>query len=93
MEQAQKMDAIAKHNIVVMALLTQTEAQKQSQVQKQNEQSEESTKKEISTGHQEFNAVKPGSQAVQKPTGQATQWQVNWDYSLHKFFPVIKLNK
>ena len=86
------MDNIAKHNIVVMALLTQTEAQKQKQVQQQREQTKESSGQETSTQDQDFSGVKPGSQA-QKSTGQATKWRVDWDYSLHKFFPVIRLNK
>ena len=87
------MDSIAKHNIVVMALLTQTEAQKQKQIQQQAEQSKASSGKEISRGDEGFSGDKSGSQTVQKSPGQATQWQVNWDFSLHKFFPVIKLNK
>ena len=88
------MDTIAKHNIVVMALLTQTEAQKQKEIQEQKDQSEGSNSRESSEAEKQLAGVKLGSKAVKDGSGkQTTQWRVEWDYSLHKFFPIMKLNK
>lgn len=82
----QVLENIAKRNIVAMAILTQAEAQKELALQEQENAVKTDSIKEQqlpTTGKHE------GSAAIT----QAPEWRIEWDFSLHKFFPIVKLAK
>ena len=84
------MDTIAKHNIVVMALLTQTEAQRQKAAE-QSQQGKKEDERNSSTGDLVSSERALSGQTVHALTGP--QWHIKCDYSVHNYFAIITVNK
>ena len=87
LEQFQVLENTAKRNIVATALLTQTEAQKELIAQQTGAQT-------CDTPNKSSGKDSPiGLNGSMSTTPKATNWNIAWDFSLHKLFPVMKLSK
>ena len=89
------METIAKHNIVVMAILTQAEAQKQQGLKAKNDSAPAVMNGRIGRreGRETASSEAEDAKDVAGAGSSPSDWQISWDYSLHKNFPMIKLKK
>ena len=83
-EVAKVLEKVAKYNIVALAILTQEEARKAeaaAERRKSHAEPAEGVSKNACEGKKQQHSL------------EQKVWEISWDFSHHKFFPVISLKK
>jgi len=93
-EVARVLERVAKHNIVALAILTQEEAQKAEIAGKAGRAApKQDAAVEPQATEEQPSQSEGATQHGSQPVTYNSVWQISWDFSHHKCFPVISLKK